>query len=517
MTETSLQHVAIIDLGSNTCRLIVMAAIPGYRYRLEDQIREVVRLRQGMTEQGLSPAARERALATMRLFKRFCAGYGVDTILATATSAVREAPNGPAFVRQVKEETGITLQVLTGEQEAYYGVLGVLNEIPMETGYILDIGGGSAQISEVRNGRFHRGDALTLGALALSERFITNDPITNDEIKTIQTEIDAQLDTLKWVKPRDNYQIAGLGGTIRNLAQMVAARNKTSLWALHGVELSRDDILWCLQTLQEKPLADRQKIAGLNSDRADIILPGILVLLAVMARIDIPHIKISTNGLREGIFLETFWSHLPYPVIGDVRRFSVLNLARNYQYHKNHANHVRFLATRLFRQLVNLHQCDENDLAILDAAAILHDLGTIVAYKGHHKHSQTLIEYNGLPGFDQSEIALIALLTRYHRKGTPQIAPYDALLTKKDSRRLTFLAAILRLAEFLERGRNAAIDDVIAHWDDNTLHLTLVSDLYPAVEIWEAEKHALPLMVDAFEREVLLHSLTAPQPIHNGH
>ena len=144
MTHLIPKRVAIIDLGSNTARLIIMQAVSGYSYRLVDEIREVVRLRQGMTEQGMTEGAIKRALLTLRLFKRFCDSTNVDHLYAVATSAVRDAANGPAFITQVRDEIGLNLQIIDGETEAEYGAIGVLNELPMADGYVLDIGGGSA-------------------------------------------------------------------------------------------------------------------------------------------------------------------------------------------------------------------------------------------------------------------------------------------------------------------------------------------------------------------------------------
>jgi len=138
MDNLKPHRFAIIDFGSNTVRLVVMSAIPGYSYRLEDEIREVVRLRQGMTEEGLSDEAMARAFSTLRLFKRFCDSTGVDTVLATATSAVREAANGEGFVERIEREIGLKLQIIEGESEAYYGVLGALNEMPLSAGAVLD-------------------------------------------------------------------------------------------------------------------------------------------------------------------------------------------------------------------------------------------------------------------------------------------------------------------------------------------------------------------------------------------
>jgi exopolyphosphatase/guanosine-5'-triphosphate,3'-diphosphate pyrophosphatase len=511
MSTLDSQRIAIIDLGSNTARLVVVQAVPGHSYRLEDQVREVVRLRQGMTEAGLSSEAMDRGFSSLRLFKRFCDSTQVDTILAVATSAVREAANGPAFVEWVEREIGISLQVLDGEREAYYDTIGAQNDMPMQQGFVIDIGGGSVQVSEVRDGSFCRGESLTLGALALTERFVCSDPVGKGELKAIQAEIDRQLETVAWLrKARKDEMLVGLGGTIRNLAGIATARHSYPLHTLHGFVLRRASVEESIEQFQEAPLDERMEIRGLNSDRADIILPGAMVLVSLLKRFDAKEIAISVNGLREGVFFEHFWQHLHYPVIPDVRRFSVLNLARNYQYQERHSNHVRFLAGRLFDQLLPLHDHGSLEREVLDAAALLHDVGRIIGYAGHHRHSQTLVEYNGLPGFSPREIALVASLVRYHRKGDPDNTDYGDLLDADDDARILHLSAILRLAECLERGRNADVNDVIVTWADDVLRLTLISDEYPAVELWQAERNALPLLEEAFERRVVLDSVAAP-------
>ena len=510
MDQHDPDRVAVIDLGSNTARLIVLSATSGYAFRLEDEIREVVRLRQGMTKEGLSPEASERALSTLRLFKRFCDSTRTNVVLATATSAVRDAANGAEFVDKVQREIGLELRVLDGEREAYYGALGALNEVVLDNGLVLDVGGGSAQISEVANADYCRGQSLTLGALALTERFVHNDPPKKSELEAVHDEIEGQLDSIKWLASASSKHLVGIGGTIRNLAKIETERQGYPLNTLHGFKLTRSSVEESVLTFRGLPVAERRKIPGLSNDRADIILQGTLVLLAVLERLDLDELTISMSGLREGIFFEHFLSHLPRPVMPDVRRFSVLNMARTYRYQKPHANHVRYLAGRLFEQLAPLHGCGPAEKELLDAAALLHDIGTIIAYDGHHKHTETLIHYNGLPGYSPREIALIALLARYHRKGRPEIAGYEAVLKSRDVTLLRRLAAILRLAEFLERGRNAAVDDVITNWTDDTLRLTLIADEHPAVELWETERNALPLVEEAFERTLILDSIAAP-------
>ena len=510
------RHIAIIDLGSNTARVVIMATVAGYAHNLEDEIREVVRLRQGMTKHGLSQDAMTRGLFTLRLFKRFCDARKVDMIIPTATAAVRQAANGPMFIRRVRRELGLTLKILDGDQEAYYGVIGALNDVPMTEGYVVDIGGGSAQVSEVRDRRYHRGQSLPLGALALTDQFVDSDPISEKDYQAVQKEIDEQLGQISWLKKKHN-RLIGLGGTIRNLAHIEAARQNYPLNTLHGFQLTRDSIQQTVDMLRELPLNERQKIAGLKIDRADIILPGAMVILTVMNRLEIEALTVSRNGLREGLFFEQFWKHLDYPVTPDVRLFSVLNMARIYRYQKSHSIHVRFLAGRLFEQLAPLHGYGASEQQLLDAAALLHDIGTLISYKSHHKHSQTLITNSGLAGFTPREISLISLLTRYHRSGNPSISNFKLLLDENDEVLLTRLAAILRLAEFLERGRNASVDDISAAWDDNHLNLTLIADEYPAVELWQAERNAVALVETAFNRQVHINSTAAPSEWSAGH
>lgn len=507
------KRIAIIDLGSNTARMIIMQTIAGFSYRLVDEIREMVRLRQGMVNGRLSDPAIARAQFALRLFKRYCDSAEIDHIIATATSAVRDATNGSEFIAHVEQNIGLSLRILDGEQEAYVGALGVLNEIPLPSGYVLDIGGGSAQITAVRHHQIQKCASVPLGALALTEQFVSTDPVSNEEFDQVRDYVNQSLDQIKWLAKKNKKiarRLIGIGGTIRNLAKIASAQRNYPLNTLHGFELTIEEVDESIAAFRERPLTERQKIKGLSRDRADIILQGAVVVHTVMQRLKVDTITISQNGLREGLFFEHFWQHLSYPVVTNVRRFGVLNMARNYHYQKAHSMHVRFLAGRLFNQLAPLHQFGPNERELLDAAALLHDLGTIISYNDHHKHSQTLIINSGLPGFAPRETALISLLTRYHRKGTPDCREFCAILADGDERVLLILSAILRLAEFLERGRNGRVDDVTAVWDDTTLRLTLIADEYPAVEIWGAEKLAAELVEMAFERQVIIESATAP-------
>jgi exopolyphosphatase/guanosine-5'-triphosphate,3'-diphosphate pyrophosphatase len=481
-TDNPSRRIAVIDLGSNTARLVLLSAEPGSTYRQIDEIREVVRLRKGMTDEGLAEDAVQRAFSTLSLFKRFCDSRRVDEILAVATSAVRDAANGPALIASVERDIGLSIKILPGEREAYYGVLGVLNEVPVEDGYVLDIGGGSAQVSEVCERRY------------------------DSEYEAIKKEVQRQIESVP--KAKGKRPLAGLGGTIRNLATVEAERSNYPLNTLHGFSLSRKELVKTIRKLRRLPLARREHIPGLNRDRADIILPGAMVAREVMDRLGVKKMQVSEGGLREGLFHERFLSDQADPIVSDIRAFSVLNLARNYGYDQSHSEQVRHLAGRLFDQTMPLHGYGPEERVLLDAAALLHDLGMVIGYTSHHKHSQTLIEHSGLPGYTPRESALIALLTRYHRKGKPDTSEYRDLLNRGDTKRLTCLAALLRTAEYLERERNSIVADVKVTWDKKHLRISLVAEAHPSVEIWQAEQHAVPLLESVFNLTVVFDSLT---------
>lgn len=505
MNVPGSERCAIIDLGSNSARLVVMRYIAGQTYHLEDEIREIVRLREGMTEQGLSEAAMTRGLLTLRLFKQFCDSLGVTHIIATATSAVREAANGEVFLRRVERELGFMPRLLDGEQEAYYGVLGALNAISLRNGVVIDIGGGSAQVSQVRDRTFVQGEALTLGALALTERFVRSDPIKKTEVAKIEAEIAHQLDCVSWLK-QERGPLVGLGGTIRNLTKVDATRRRFPLESINGYTLTRAALDETIQMLCATPLAQRKKIPGLVKDRADIILPGALVLRAVVARLGLQELTISEFGLREGLFFDHFWRDIPSHLTPDLREFSVLSLGRFYGFQEAHARHVCHLARRLFEQLQPLHGYGEWEAELISAAALLHDIGLSIKYNDHHKYSQILIAGNALPGYSSREVALIALLARFHRKGTPAAGEFAPLLQEGDDLRLKRLSALLRLAEYLERGRAGLVQDIQARWDKKYLWLNVIADEYPAVEIWGAQRNAVELLELAFGRGVALES-----------
>ncbi|PJF37135.1 MAG: Ppx/GppA family phosphatase, partial [Candidatus Thermofonsia Clade 1 bacterium] len=219
-TQTDLQRTAIIDVGSNSFRLIVMTYLRGYHFQLTDEVRESVRLVHGLGATGrLSREAMAHAVEVMRLYAAFCRASGIDDIIAVATSAVREASNRAEFLSRVQRETGIQVRVLSGTEEAYYGYLAAVNSTTLRDGFVLDLGGGSLEITRVADRLPHESVSLTLGAVRATEDWLPNIPPSKEQVTRLRKHIREQLAPLTWFKVESNQQLVAQGGSLRNLAR----------------------------------------------------------------------------------------------------------------------------------------------------------------------------------------------------------------------------------------------------------------------------------------------------------
>jgi exopolyphosphatase / guanosine-5'-triphosphate,3'-diphosphate pyrophosphatase len=504
------KRLAIIDLGSNSARLVVVQYEPGYAFRLTHQISRRVRLGEGQSASGtLQAAAMSRAVETMRMFSAFCAAHNVRRILPVATAAVRDAANRVEFLREIHKATGLRFRVLSGEQEAYYGVVGVINGLGLKSGLVMDVGGGSTELSRVRRGRFGRGTTTPLGAVRLTEAFLDRQAEQSrpSDVHRLQQHIDSQLAALDWLQLAEGDQLVGLGGTVRALARVDREARQYPLGLQNGYILALSRLDHIIERLAALPVSERpRQLVGLQPDRADIILAGAMVLASVMRRAGADALTVSGHGLREGLFFEAFAGAGQAPYVPNLRKFHVINLARLHGYDETHASHVTRLALSLFDQLATLHGYGTYERECLWAAGHLHDIGTIVDYYDHHKHSAYIILNAGLPAYSHHEIALIAVLCQFHRKGRPLIENFQALPRTDELQRIGHLAALLRLAEYLDRGRTQAVAGLqvaASRRKQVTIRVRLRARRDASVEIWEAQRNT-DLFEAAYGRKLVL-------------
>ncbi len=496
------ERTGVIDLGSNTTRLIVMESEPGICFKLTDEVSEVVRLAQGVGDSGmLQPGPMQRAIEALAMFNSFCRATDVSQVIAVGTSALREARNQAEFLERLAQVSNLQLRVLSTDEEAYYGYLGAVNSLPFSDGFVFDTGGGSTQVVAVNERRPQRFFSAQAGVVRFTERYVTSDPVSRRDFKALDQGAAAIFGELDWFQAQAGQRLIGLGGTVRTLARIDQKRRNYPFDRSHGYVLSLEAVEETIEKLRRSNLRERENISGLNRDRADVILAGAVIVHQLMHQSGFSELMVSGQGLREGLFYEYFIGGGSPALIDNVRSFSVQNLARIYNYEARHAAHVRKLSLSLFDQAAALHGYGEWERELLGYAAILHDIGTRIGYYDHHKHSAYLVFNSGLLGFDHRELVLLAMLVRNHRKGEADTREYRSILAADDPERLARLSSLLRIAEYLERSKSQVVEDVHLRLEADSVFVDVIANGNASVEVWDANRRT-NLFKRAFGRDI---------------
>jgi exopolyphosphatase/guanosine-5'-triphosphate,3'-diphosphate pyrophosphatase len=466
MSAPLRRRLGIIDLGSNSVRLVIAQYIPGRAFQIVEEFSRRVRLSEGMSSNNhhLQPAAIERTLETLRLFRDICAQSGVTRLIPVATAAVRDAANRAVFLARARAACGLKFRVLSGEEEAYLGALSVVNGLGVKDGIVMEIGGGSAQVSELRRGRFGRGAAAPLGAVRLTELFLKSDPVRRAEMKRLEEHITRAFEAWEWMKARtaEGGVLVGMGGTARALAVIDRMARQYPLDLINGYELELARLEALIATLRALPVNERvRRVPGLPADRADIILAGAMVVAGALRRAGADRMLVSNMGVREGLLYQKLLEPGP-PVIGNLREFSVLNLRRLYCASLPETSPVARLALKLFNELAPFHGYGGAAREQLWAAAQLLDIGAAVDYRDPPKHAAHILLNAGLPGYSHREIALIALLCLNQGRYASTLEPPTSTLERGAVKWANQLGALLRLARALEAGRAPSVASVRA-------------------------------------------------------
>jgi len=513
-------RLAVIDLGSNSFRLVVFESHSGASgrgrlwwrsadeseaplgawWKRTDEIYEPVRIVAGAAKDGsLSEESIERALRTIDIFAHFCEAseLGPDERVAVATSAIREAPNAAELIDRAREQSGLEIRVLSGEEEARYGYLAAVNSTSLRHGAVLELGGGSAQLVKVDDWAATAYDSWRLGAVRMTEKFLDGEgPATQKQLARLRKHVASRLEEASWLKEASG-ELVGVGGTIRNLAAAAQHLEGKPEFGVQGFNLRRRTLDGLVERLAAMPASERGEFPGIKPARGDIILAGAIVVEQVLEASGFKKVRVTEAGLREGVFLERLLSERPEPLFEDVRAASVINLASQYDPHARHTRHVAALALGLFDELgtAGLHPADPAERELLWAACLLHDIGVAINYDDHHKHSRYLILNAGLPGFSPREMALIGQIVRYHRKGLPTLGPFEPLMKPGDQELLDRCSVLLRLAEDLERSRDQAVAEAHVLANGSGVELALVSEEPVPVARWAAARES-----DLFEQ-----------------
>ena len=504
------RRLAALDVGTNSIRLIIAEASPDGSYRVIDDEKVIARLGQGFATTGrLDPERMEVAVEAIASLKEIGLGQGVERMPAVATAAVREAENGEEFVRMVRERAGVELEIICAEDEARLSHRSVDNAFDIDhlNSVIVDIGGGSTEIVLSVGGVIEHVQSLKLGAVRLTETYGSCED-SEDEFRRLLSHVRNTIKT-EMGRPCVVPQIMfGTGGTFTTLASVAMHRNAPPGGAgdllpftVRGYEMQRSDVRHVLEWLRKLSVRQRAAVAGLSPDRAPIIVAGLVIVERVMKWFNVNRVQVHDGGIRDGLLLREIDDMFGR---GSRRRRGTLDRMREVRrfaakcnYEKPDSEHVATLSLRIFDQMrerlgasLGWLFTDENR-QLLEGASILRDIGYLVNYARHHKHSYHLIVHSDIGGFSPREVEIIANVARYHRRALPKKShPNFQNLSSEDRKIVRGLAAILRIADGLDRTHTQTITDVHLELHDEDAAFVVASQASPAVNIWGAERKA---------------------------
>ncbi|MBE7067965.1 MAG: Ppx/GppA family phosphatase [Clostridiales bacterium] len=459
-----MKRIGIIDLGSNTARLLIVEMFTDGHYMVVDELKESVRLGQDMERDGfLKPQRIAETIKTLKMFKRLCDTSGVERIIAVGTAAVRRAKNQRSFLDEVQVACNITIRVLTEEEEALLVYRGVINSMDIPKGLILEIGGGSTKIVYYNRRNLLNYASLPFGAVTLTDLF-ANDATPEEAAQHIEEFFTEQLKKLPWLKEVDpEAHMIGAGGSFRNLFKIAKLVRKYPLDMAHNYRLSTEDFSGIYDMLKVLDVDKRKKIKGLSPKRADIMPAAMAIIKSFVSYMDINEFAICGCGLREGLMLNQALPITAEKPISDVLGYSLDTLVKYHECDVKHVEHVLQLSVQLFKQLRVLHKFPRQYLKVLKIAASMHDCGRRVKYYNHARHSWYMTLNAPIYGATHREIVLAAFVAGGHnREEIPlqEWQKYKDLVLEEDLEAVKKLGVLLRIAESLDRTQCGVVTGV---------------------------------------------------------
>jgi len=509
---SSPENVAAIDIGTNSIHLVVAKRSDHGGFEMLTSEKDMVRLGHGGGDmRGLAADAIDRAIESLDRMQQVARSFGDVEIAAVATSAVREAANRHEFLDRATE-IGVHVEVISGFEEARLIHVGVLHALPVfdRRHLVIDIGGGSTEFCIGKGGRLIEARSMKLGAIRLTDRFfagVTDDDhdgsvgrrAVKDCHKFVRSALAPTVHDLGGHQPE---VIVGSSGTASTLATMALARRGDKPRQLNGASFTADELSDLVDELTSRTTEKRLEMSGLDEKRVDIIVAGAILLHEIFRAFEVKEMVISDFALREGVLYDRFGSGA-VDQLRDLRRTNAIRLAQQLDPDPRHALHTARLATELFDLTQSRHGLDDDARELLDAAAIVHNVGLVISHASHHRHGYYVIRNSEqLTGFTDHEIEMIAVIARYHRKSAPSTKHDEfGALSNDDRETVRVLAGLLRIAIGLDRSHAGSVESIRVFVDDDEIRIEPVSSESLDVEIYAARERS-DLLADALQTRV---------------
>ena len=487
-----MRRVAAIDIGTNSTHLLVAAVDTTLRtFNIIQAEKSTTRLGERDPDSGeLTAAAMQRGHETLRRFRDLAISHDVEQIVTAATSAVREAPNGRDFLQQIKEGLGIDVDLVSGSEEARLIYLGVLSGMSFgdRPHLLLDIGGGSTELI-LADGRDARALTSTrVGAVRLQRDFVKDDPIPPQRRSFLQSFIQGSLEPAvdkvhRRIKPGEIPALVATSGTAIAIGALAASEDVRPPLRMHGYRLSRQRLDRVVDRLVAMTPEQRRELSSLNDRRAEIIVPGALILQTTMQMLGVDELLLSERALREGLIVDWMLRHGlledRFSFQSSIRQRTVIHQVQRFAVNQRRAERVASHALCLYDTTRGvMHDDDGQGRELLWAAAMLHACGQHINLSAYHKHSWYLIRHGELLGYSEAEHLMVAAIARYHRRSLPKKRheSWQALATRENRRRVSEMALLLRLAAALDRRPEPVVAGLRVTASTGSLKLELVPE-----------------------------------------
>ncbi len=485
-----MERLGIIDLGSNSVRLVIIHIDANGAHHQIENFKETVRLAGGVDRHGvISEKAMRHAIDTVQLFANFCRARRVDQIKAVATAAVRRAANQQELVHGIETETGIRFRVLSGHEEAHLGYVGMVNTMEHPTGLMADLGGGAMKLVSFQDRLESTTTSQGFGAVTLTKEFDLHDKPQQKNIDALESYLMESYRSVPWIQGVE--PVIGLGGTFRSLARIARKRFHYIPDITDGLELGIDQVRSIYDALQDSTLEERRQIPGMEGARADLAVAGTAAIYCLMEASGRERLIVSTSSIRDGLLFEYLHRHTGDPIVRSVLTHHIDNLIQYYGLEEDHLRRVSNLAVTLFDQLQPIHGLGSFERRLLLVASLLHEIGVVISVEGRDKHTLYMLLNSRLQGLSHRERVIAAYLAASHDElflaNAEEYIQYGPL-QQTDLALISKLASLLQITHSLDRCHTGVVTQVRSSVGNGTCSLQVVAKGGGELEVNDAQR-----------------------------
>ena len=502
-----MDRIGIIDIGPSSLRLMLTEINNNGYFKIIDELKTSIRLCHDLVmDDSICNNNFTTILSTLKAYKSLCTISGVNKIFAVATESLRDARNKDILLPLIRDELNIDIRVLSCEEEIFYNFLGVKRSMYIENSLLVEVAGTDTHLAWVKSNNIIKSVTLPIGSVNLSYNFDLKDRILPNALNATFEYLSDLLEDIDWLKEAKFESIIGIASIIRNIGKIDRVRKRYPLEIIHNYELTDIDVKEIFNLLKSKDYKQRQKLEGIDSEIADIVVGGTAIFKKISNMVQCSKITISKRGLREGILYEYIKEN--YSLENDILDYSINGVLDTLNGDKNHAKNVFNMTYYLFNALKPIHHLGDEFYNIIKTSSMLHDCGISINYHGHHKHSFYIILNSLINGLNHKELLMSAAIAASHRFNSYQtpISPFSAIINQLDLKNIKYIGVLLKIAEGLDRSLVGAVKKLDVSFDEETVTINVYSDIDVDFEIRQALR-ASEIFKEVYKKDLVINPI----------